>query len=65
MWIYKWLTADETRLTTLSWTANLAIVRLVYLSAVILSAAFDRVRWTTKAMPLLPAGAWQRISFYQ
>lgn len=63
--LIKWFRADETVTEGIGWAGNLAIFRIVYLSAAVLPFTWDLVRWTMEAMPWLPAASWQPISFYQ
>ena len=64
MSIRRWFKADEIATDDFGWTANLAIFRIAFLSAIALPFAWDVLRWTELVMPSLPAEVWIPTAFY-
>lgn len=47
------------------WTFNLALFRVVFLSAAVVPFGYETLQWTREVMPTLQPDLWRPISFYQ
>src|SRR5499427_10016686 len=56
---------DEQATDAAGWAFNLAVFRIVYLTAGVLPLAIDTFQWTRHALPGLHPVLWQPVSFFR
>src|SRR5215468_4408565 len=56
---------DEQATDAAGWAFNLAVFRIVYLTAGVLPLAIDTFQWTRHALPGLHLVLWQPVSFFR
>src|SRR5262249_56904666 len=56
---------DEQATDVAGWAFNLAVFRIVYLTAGVLPLAIDTFQWTRHALPGLHPVLWQPVSFFR
>ena len=61
----RWIRADEVRTDDHGWALNLAIFRIVFLTAAALPTALGALGWALRVLPGLPREVWAPISFYR
>src|SRR5262249_43297135 len=58
------LCSDEQVTDAAGWAFNLAVFRIVYLTAGVLPLAIETLRWTHRLLPRLPPGLFEPVSFF-